>query len=92
MKQTDDIVKARACGQYFKFKRRRDDLHSLMPAVEGLRMLLVLAAVRGHTVTTAVNGHPIYWRLKRALDGMRKAPQLFNQFLHSVLTELGMRN
>ena len=39
-----------------------------------------------------LNGHPIYWILKRALYGERKAPQLFNKFLHSALTELGMRN
>ncbi len=37
-----------------------------------------------------VNGEPVYWKLGRALYGMRKAPQLFNGCLSDVLEKCGM--
>ena len=38
-----------------------------------------------------VDGVPVFWKLKRALYGLRKAPQLFNNHLTEVLEKYGMR-
>ncbi len=32
-----------------------------------------------------VNDEPVYWKLGRALYGLRKAPQLFNEYLSGML-------
>ncbi len=37
-----------------------------------------------------VDGEPVYWKLARGLYGMRKAPQLFNEYLSGVLEKFGM--
>ena len=34
----------------------------------------------------------VLWRLRRALYGMRRAPKLFFNLLHEILSELGMQN
>ena len=36
------------------------------------------------------DGVPVYWKLNKALYGLRKAPQLFNEFLSGVLERFGM--
>ena len=34
----------------------------------------------------------VIWRLRKALYGMRKAPKLFFNLLHEILSELGMQS
>ena len=36
------------------------------------------------------DGVPVYWKLNKALYGLRKAPQLFNEFLSGILERFGM--
>lgn len=48
--------------------------------------------VKAPKVLQSSGDGPIYWRLKKALYCMRKAPQLFNKHLDQVLKGLGMTN
>ena len=34
----------------------------------------------------------VIWRLRKALYGMRRAPKLFFNLLHEILSELGMQS
>ena len=46
---------------------------------------------RAPLIIKNATGERAYWKLSRALYGMRKAPQLFNKYLHEVLEDLGMK-
>ena len=95
-------VKARLCAQDFAHLQKRDDLYSPTPSVTALRLLLSLVSSAflhaPMVIETFVRPPQVYakqgviWRLRKALYGMRRAPKLFFNLLHEILSELGMQS
>ena len=81
--------------------RPREDVYASTPTPASVRIVLLRSTVKNHEVAPPVEEEVLVrpsrplgqrgavWRLKKAWRGLRKAPALFQDFLRSIMLELG---